>query len=293
MREMVHQLKEMSQGRAIVKCGLSFPKNSKEWSGWASRITCQECVPDLRIFASHDIIDRLDNGIQEDNKENETMAREPKTIVFDKDTMAEVKNLRDNEGMKWSEIAESLSMSAGKAILIYNFATVSPKDRIKDITPAQVRALRDNDNLSWGVISSRTALSEATLRSMYEEAAGRSARGTRIGKGGRYPGDEAPPETEGEAKPAKKAAAKKTAAKKTAAKKTAAPKVASPLKGLKSQEIKDKITGYAVKYNDETIAVREVKNASATAIVLVDSDGKARTLKTAGVTAVSSKKVLK
>lgn len=203
------------------------------------------------------------------------------TMIPSEEEKEEVLKLRDTEGMKWGEVAEAMGISSGKAILVYNFATLKPKDKIKDPTPADVQRFRDVEGLSWGILMARTGLSEGALRSMYEEKAGRSAKGTRVGKGGRFPG-----ETSGD-KPAP-AAAKKTAAKKA----PAAPKTPTPLRGLKSEEIKEKLTGFAIKHADETIAVKEVKKANQTNVVLIDADGKGRTLKTAAISAISKKKVL-
>lgn len=203
------------------------------------------------------------------------------TMIPSDEEKQEVLKLRDTEGMKWGEVAEAMGISSGKAILIYNFATLKPKDKIKDPTPADVQRFRDQEGLSWGILMARTGLSEGALRSMYEEKAGRSAKGTRVGKGGRFPGEETGEE-----------AAPKPAAKKAAAKAPKAPARPSPLKGMKSEEIKEAITGFAIKHGEETIAVKEVKKANATAIVLIDSDGKGRTLKTAAVLAISKKKVL-
>lgn len=216
------------------------------------------------------------------------MAREAKVMSFPQDEMDEVVNLREAEGQKWEEIAETLGISSGKAILIYNFATLKPKDKIKDATPQKIKELREVDHLSWGVIMARTALSENAVRSMYEEATGGTSKGHRIGKGGRWPTGLKPEldEQSTNGNGAKKAPAKKASA--------AVPKNKPvPLKGLTAQEIKDKITGYAIKHNDETIAVKEVKKATASTIVVVDTDGKARTVKTAAVWAISKAPVVK
>ncbi len=213
------------------------------------------------------------------------MPREATVVSFPKDLMAEIKAMRDDQEMKWSEIAEAQEISTGKAILIYTFATVKPSEKIKDPTPAVIKKARNVEGLSWGVLMARTGMTEGALRSMFAEA-GEEPRGHRIGKGGRYPGDDNP-NGDGETKPKKKVAAKKAAAKK-------ADPTSQPLKGLKSQEIKDAITGYALKYGDqeEVITVQSVKTANASKIVLTTGEGKGRTLKTSEVREVSKKKVL-
>lgn len=155
-----------------------------------------------------------------------------------------VRSLRE-DGTKWEEIATTLGMSTGKAMLLYMEATTRPKDRIKGKTDEELGAAiveaRDEQLLSWGQISARSGLPETRCRKLYEEATGKSTRGNRIGKGGRYPDGTVPPTRAGEAKEraVKKAAAKKAAAKKTAAKKSPAKK--SPAKKASGGSAKAKL----------------------------------------------------
>ena len=213
----------------------------------------------------------------------------PKTVEFDADISQQIVGLR-NDGSKWDEISQAVGMPPGKCMLIFDFATVAKKDKIKDATPADVKRLRDGENLSWGMISARTSYPESACRSMYEEATGNSTKGNRIGKGGRYPN--------GTSAPKKVAVAKKGAApaKKAVAKKVAAPKP-SPLDGKSPEEIKAAVEGYAIKVQgddgEETIKVKAVTKASTKTITLRDESGQGRTVKTAAVTMISKAKVFR
>lgn len=211
----------------------------------------------------------------------------PKLVEFDKDVSDQIVALR-NDGSKWDEISQAVAMPTGKCMLIFDHATVRPKDRIKNATGKDVQRLRDEESLSWGMISAITQYPESACRSLYEEATGRETRGNRIGKGGRYPnGTDAP----------KKVAAgtKKTVAKKAAAK--AAPKIAPEVDGKTPEEIKEAVEGHAIKVlvdgTEETIKVKAVTKVSKTSMALRDADGQGRTVKLATVTAVSKGKVVR
>lgn len=133
-----------------------------------------------------------------------------------------------NDGDDWATIAAAAGIGAGKAWLIVEKANTDPKDLIKfkdeDDLAKKVVAARGN-GLSWGIISARTDVPESKLRSLFEAAGGGSARGHRIGKGGRYPAESNGAGTA----PATKAAAKKA----PATKKTAATKAAPAAAGAK------------------------------------------------------------
>lgn len=219
------------------------------------------------------------------------MAREPKQIDFDTKVGQQIVSLRDDEGYKWDQISEAVDIPIGKSMLIYSFFKLPKKDRIKNPTAADVVRLR-NDGLSWGDISVRVGWPESSCRSQFEEATGKSTKGNRIGKGGRYPNGEARPEGAVKAtKSAKKAAAP---AKKAAAKATANRK--QVLDGMNAEEVKAAITGFAIKVStddgDEVIRVKTVKKVTATTVVLADETGQGRTLKRAGVFAISKKPAL-
>jgi len=119
------------------------------------------------------------------------------------------------EGQKWEDIASTFGTSTGRAMLLHMEATIRPKDRIKAATDdelsVKIAAARNEDRLSWGQIMARTGLSETRCRNLYEKATGKSTRGNRIGKGGRYPDGVTPPDRAGEETDAavKKAAASK------------------------------------------------------------------------------------
>lgn len=123
----------------------------------------------------------------------------------------EVVRLRDKENKNWSEIAEELDIGQGKAMFLYMKVNAEPLTFKDDADLAKkVVALRTGkEPESWGLISARSGVSEGKLKKLFEEASGNPARGQRIGKGGRYPGEA-------------NGAAKATAVKKTAAKTTKA-----------------------------------------------------------------------
>lgn len=143
-----------------------------------------------------------------------------------------VVKLRDEDEMKWGEIAEELECTPGKAMLAHMIATIPPRQQIKWKTEEELAekivAARNDTTLSWGFIaaSTRPVVAESKVRKLFTDTTGTPTRGLRIGKGGRYPGDENP---NGD-KPAKVAAAKKVPAKKAVAKKAAPAKKAGVAK---------------------------------------------------------------
>jgi hypothetical protein len=207
----------------------------------------------------------------------------------DPEFQASVVELRDEQEMKWGEIATELECTAGKALLAYLIATIKPKDQIKwkddeDVLSAAIVKARDTDNLSWGFISAATRpyVAESKVRSLYTAATETDTRGLRIGKGGRYPGDENP-NGDAPAKPAKKAPAKKVAAKKVAAKKAAPAKKAPAKKAAanKAPAAKAQIADMDLdqlkeRLNGKTIMVqqgdRKVKIAVATVLGLENGE---------------------
>lgn len=127
---------------------------------------------------------------------------------------------------KYGSIAADLKITVGKAIYLYECATTAPKDRITFTDEADrgrkfvaARAA----GLSWGIISARSGVPEGTVRTAWEKATGKSAKGESIGKGGRSANG-----TPSRAKP--KAAPKTKAAPKA---KPAAPKAAAKPTGVK------------------------------------------------------------
>ena len=128
---------------------------------------------------------------------------------------------RRKSGEKYGPIAADLGITVGKAIFLYECATVAPKDKIRftdtDELGEKIVAAR-NAGVSWGRISARTGVPEGRVRSTWENATGKSAMGESIGKGGRKAnGVVAKPKAKAKAAPKAKAAAK-PAAEKTAPK---------------------------------------------------------------------------
>ncbi len=207
----------------------------------------------------------------------------PKTLEFDKEVSDQIVALKE-DGSKWDEISRKMGMPPGKCMLIFNHATVSPKDKVKDASGKDVVQLRDSESLSWGVISARTGYPESTLRGMYEQETGSSTKGNRIGKGGRHPESEGKPR-------AKKAAAKKAAAK---------GKGNDNVPNWDKDSAEDIIAALelrAVKVDtgsgEEVVRVKAVKRVNKATVALVNEEGKARTIKKAAIIAVSKNKVVK
>lgn len=212
---------------------------------------------------------------------------------------------RDN-GSSWADISEEFEMSTGKAMLYNLYARVDDDDRITGTDAAVAKAVVKERNAgnSWGVLSARTGLPESRLRKIFEEQTGESARGNRIGKGGRYPDDEKP-----DSAPAKKSATKKAAAPTKKTGKAAAPakKAGKAAKAGKAQgadsapsaintgedhplvdwsldQIKARLDGKTIKVTregdrTESIKVRSVKKKSKDGeLTLIDENGKSRTV---------------
>ena len=159
----------------------------------------------------------------------------------------QIVEMREN-GAKWSEIQETLGIAQGRAMLLFLKATTAPKERINGKTDEELAAkivkARNEDKLSWGQISARSGIGEGRARSLFEQASGESARGNRVGRGGRYPDGDTPPAKETKAKaPAKKAAAKK-----------AAP--TNPRFGLSPDELSEAITGKTISFRRNGKSVR-------------------------------------
>lgn len=289
--ELIHQLLEIERGKVRAKCGYKFKQRSfgevPHGTGFASRVTCELCgVLELARTSATDY-DNQSQVRQLDREKETIMAREPKQIDFPQEMCDEVVALRDNEEYKWDQIGETLEIPPGKAMLIYSWAKLPKRERIKNASAEDIVRLRDEQMLSWGEIVVRVGYPESSCRSMYEESTGKSTKGNRIGKGGRHPG----PQDEGAA-PAKKAPAKKAAAKKAAPVKGGS----AVLEGMEADEIKEKLTGRAIKVHigddEEVITVKSVKRVTAKTIVIADETGSGRTVKKEGVFQISRKKVL-
>lgn len=133
----------------------------------------------------------------------------------------EIIKLRDKEEKSWDEIGEEVGISAGRAIFLYDKATVEEDELIPWKTEAELGKkllklrVEGPNGMSWGKISARTDpfVGEGKLKSLHAAAGGEE--GSRIGMGGRHPGN-------GTA--AKKPAVRTRTKAKAAAEETAAPK---------------------------------------------------------------------
>lgn len=214
-------------------------------------------------------------------KKNTDEAEAPERIpASDPDFQAQVVDLRDEQEMKWSEVAEALGCQQGKAMMAYLLATIPAKERIKfkddDDLAEKVVAARDDDNQSWGYIAARAGVAESKIRKLYTEQTGNTTRGLRIGKGGRYPDGEKPEK----APAAKKSSASKAApAKATAAKKAARGKVV-PLGEMDLAQLKERLNGKSISVDRdgrmERIAVKTINKLDDGEITLSDKQGKSR-----------------
>lgn len=148
----------------------------------------------------------------------ETSASEERAAKFEAQTKQVVK-LRDS-GSKWDEIGEAVGITPGRAIHLYDVATLDDSERIKFKSDEDLggKLLKLRGTTSWGRLSARTGVSEPKLKRLYVEAGGEE--NSRLGKGGRHPGGgtakKSAVRTRGKAssKPAAKPTAVRTRAKK-------------------------------------------------------------------------------
>lgn len=283
----MHRLKSVEKGIVSTTCGAKVKKTQA--TAWESEVTCQDCGTRKQSRACEEppIRDTLITPRTESpttKKEEIIMARDH-VLTLDQELAEQVVKLRDDEGLKWNEVHERLGVATGKLMLHYSWAKLTPKERVKNATSEDIVRLRA-DGLSWGDISIRTGINENACRNMFEEASGSSARGNRIGKGGRHPG---------EASAAEKPKKGPVAAKKAPAKK-AAPAKASLFEDMTPDEVIDRITGYAIKVNidgaETPIKVKSVKKVASGKALIVDAEtGASRTIKLDAVSVISKKKV--
>lgn len=215
-----------------------------------------------------------------------TEETETETEVEESEDLGErVVELRDG-GMNWAEIKEEVGGALGKIMLAHARATVTPREKIKwkteeELAEAVVSARQDG--LSWGKIMVRAGISEGKARSVYEESTGESTRGLRVGKGGRYPAGEEPPEPE--PKPAKKTKTK-TKAVEDLLPKTGKRKPPAPVQNLQDmdlEELSERLTGKKITVGrgskNVVIGVREVTGLEGGDLEFVDAKtGSARTV---------------
>lgn len=148
----------------------------------------------------------------------ETSSSEERTARIEAQTKQVVK-LRDS-GSKFDEIGEAVGITPGRAIFLYDQATLPDAERIKFKSDEDLggKLLKLRGTMSWGKLSARTGVSEPKLKRLFEEAGGEA--NSRLGKGGRHPGGvtakKSAVRTRGKAstKPAAKPTAVRTRAKK-------------------------------------------------------------------------------
>lgn len=97
-------------------------------------------------------------------------------------------NLRHN-GMAWSAVRAITGLNHVVSELEY-MRFVLPADQRVEATAKNARDLRDVRQLSWGEIAVRLGVSEGRARKLYAEGAGVLSEGQRIGKGGRWLGND-------------------------------------------------------------------------------------------------------
>lgn len=116
----------------------------------------------------------------------ETSASEERAANTEAQTKQVVK-LRDSGG-KWEEIGETVGITPGRAIFLYDQATLDDSERIsfKNDEDLGKKLIKLRGTLSWGKISARSGVSEPKLKRLFVEAGGEE--NSRLGKGGRHPG---------------------------------------------------------------------------------------------------------
>lgn len=100
----------------------------------------------------------------------------------------EIVKLR-NAGDKWSDIAEAVGTTPGRAIFLYGAATVDDDDRITARNDGELgkKLLKmRKEGIAWGPLAYRTGMSEAKLKRLFVEAGGDLSE--HVGRGGRTAG---------------------------------------------------------------------------------------------------------
>lgn len=96
-------------------------------------------------------------------------------------------------GSNWKDISDEVGVTQGRAIFLYDAATVSDDEMIAFRSDAELGKkllkLRAEGGMSWGKIAARTGYAEGKLKKLHADAGG--GAGTRIGRGGRVAGSEA------------------------------------------------------------------------------------------------------
>lgn len=211
----------------------------------------------------------------------------------DADLMAQVVAMRADD-TSWSEIADTLEISQGKAMFLEMVAVVSktPKLRIKgdtdeDLAPLIVEARQAEEYNSWGWIAARSGLGEAKCRSLFKEGGGGEWLGHRIGRGGRFPGDVNPNPDAGGTK------ATKTSSSKTAKSAEDRNPDKVPIGDMTLSQLKVRFNdgvGFSYKNSDGKIVKQKVKSvsklANGTMTFTGMDDGKQHAVKLESITKV-------
>lgn len=105
------------------------------------------------------------------------------------DQVVKARRVKTDEGRltPWREVADEFGLSQGKAIFIFECATVKPADRIKGTDAQIIKAIvrqRNKDELSWAQLAARTGWTWTKVQKAYYEAGGEKEN---VHRGGRYP----------------------------------------------------------------------------------------------------------
>lgn len=227
-------------------------------------------------------------------RKSATAVAEPEAEVDD--IQAQVVNLRDTEGLGWSDIADRLGAGQGRVITAYMRASVAASDRIKwsdedDLAQKIVKA-RKEALLSWGQIGVRVGVPESKVRRLFTATTGEDHRGQSIGKGGRHPAEENGNGTAAKT-PRTTAAARKAAASEASdasAVDLPDPKV-TPLSEWTLAQLKVKFNGKTISYQAssgkiEKVVVKNVLKIKDGEMSFSDLDGGRHTITTTSIKSV-------
>ena len=221
--------------------------------------------------------------------------------MSDQKLLDNVVDFRVEKELSWDEISDKMSKSVGNCMLLFEEATLRPKDKIKAKTDEELSekiAAARAEGLSWGKIMVRTGLGESRCRTLWEQASGESSMGNRVGKGGRYPAGKNPNANgDGESKAKPKAKAKDDPKPKAKAKKAAPKKAADKagaLDGITLEDAQAMVNGKTLTVKSpraktaRKIGIKEVTKVKGDSITIVAAkNGATRDILIAHITAVS------
>lgn len=208
-----------------------------------------------------------------------------------------VVKLRNDDSLRWNEIAAQVNKTEGQAQYLYFLGT----EEKAPATAKSIVKLRSG-GASWGKISAKTGISESAARKLFTEESGTEALGHRIGKGGKHPGQTNGDGSSTSAKPkgAKQSTKKAAAAPSGGGKKKIDKLQAASADGSLTVEMaKELLEGFGVQVTgksgtDERIAIRSVNGLSKDVLkVTEDEKGANRIVKVGAVKAITGGKVVK